>query len=104
VTAPVCIDETYPHFRLFARNAGGSRAGLDVTILYYDGKGRLVDTRVTRHVARSAGWQPTAPLPIEVFDRKGAAAAAPVAFRFTPHGKRARYVIDDVFVDTWSRS
>ena len=22
ITAPICIDETYPHFRLFARNAG----------------------------------------------------------------------------------
>ena len=26
VTAPICIDETYPHFRLFARNTGSSRA------------------------------------------------------------------------------
>src|SRR4051794_38688801 len=30
VTAPMCIDQTYPFFRLFARNAGQLKSGLKV--------------------------------------------------------------------------
>ena len=45
VTAPICIDETYPHFRLFARNAGSLNGALKIEVLYFDTKGKIVNTK-----------------------------------------------------------
>jgi hypothetical protein len=45
ITAPLCIDQTYPHFRLFARNAGSAKRSLEVDVLYYDTKGKVLATK-----------------------------------------------------------
>ena len=45
ITAPICIDETYPHFRLFARNAGSLKGALKIEVLYFDTKGKVINTK-----------------------------------------------------------
>ena len=45
ITAPICIDETYPHFRLFARNTGSLKGALKIEVLYFDTKGNIVNTK-----------------------------------------------------------
>jgi hypothetical protein len=103
VTAPLCIDETYPHFRMFARNVGKADGALRVEVLYYDSKGKVVATKSSDYKTKSPDWQPTGMLGIGVFDSKTTVAAAPVAFRFTPQGNETAYLIDDVYVDPWAR-
>ena len=102
-TAPICIDETYPHFRLFALNAGSGKRSLEIDVLYYDTKGKLQGTKPYGYESASTAWQPTPTIAIDVWD-KSPTAAAPVAFRFVPKGKDAHFVIDDVFVDPYARS
>jgi hypothetical protein len=103
VTAPICIDQTYPHFRLFALNAGSAKRSLEVDVLYYDTKGRLRGTKPYGYEAATNVWAATPPIAIDVWD-KSSATAAPVSFRFVPKGKDAHFVIDDVFVDPYARA
>ena len=103
VTAPICIDQTYPYFRLFALNAGSGKRSLEIDVLYYDTKGKLLSTKPYGYETSSVAWQPTPTIAIDVWD-KSATAAAPVSFRFVPKGKDAHFVIDDVFVDPYARS
>ena len=103
VTAPICIDETYPYFRLFAKNAGTGKSSLKIEVLFYDTKGKLINTKPYDYTTTSTAWQPTGTVKISVFTPKTTVAAAPVAFRFTPQGPTANYQIDDVYVDPWSR-
>ncbi len=98
-TAPLCIDETYPHFRLFVRNAGSLKAALKIEVVYFDNKGKVINTKPYDYKTVLPIWQPTGMVGINVFTSKTTVAAAPVAFRFTPTGKGARYQIDDVYVD-----
>ena len=58
-TAPICIDETYTHFRLFARNAGSGKRSLEIDVLYYDTKGKLLATKPYGYETTSTAWQPT---------------------------------------------
>jgi hypothetical protein len=102
-TAPLCIDETYPHFRLFARNTGPLTGVLKIEVLYLDSKGNIVNTKPYDYRASTNTWQPTGMVGINVFTSKTTVAAAPVAFRFTV-GNGASYQIDDVYVDPWARS
>jgi hypothetical protein len=102
ITAPLCIDETYPHFRLFARNTGALAGALKIEVLYFDAKGNIVNTKPVDYKTTTTGWQPTGMVGINVFTSKTTVAAAPVAFRFTT-GKDANYQIDDVYVDPWAR-
>jgi hypothetical protein len=103
VTAPLCIDETYPHFRLFARNLGAVGGALKIEVLYFDKGGKIVNTKPVDYKSTSTAWAPTGMVGINVFTSKTTVAAAPVAFRFTPTTKDARWVIDDVYVDPWAR-
>jgi hypothetical protein len=103
-TAPICIDETFPHFRLFARNAGSAKRSLEIDVLYYDTRGRLLSTKPYGYEAATDEWAATPPIAIDVWDKSPTGAAAPVAFRFTPKGKKGHYVIDDVFVDPYARA
>ena len=103
VTAPLCIDETYPHFRLFARNAGSLKGALKIEVLYFDTKGKVVNTKPYDYKPVSPSWQPTGLVGINVFTPKTTVAAAPVAFRFTPTTKDAHFQIDDVYVDPRAR-
>jgi hypothetical protein len=104
VTAPICIDQTYPYFRAFALNAGSAKRSLEIDVLYYDTKGKLLSTKPYGYEDDSTTWQPTPTIAIEVFDKKSTVAAAPVTFRFTPKGKDAHFQIDDVYVDPYSRA
>jgi len=100
VSSPVCVDETYPTFRLFARNTGNLASKLHVDVLYGSVKGRLVAKRAGVYKAATAQWSPTGLMKINVkFDASG---AAPVAFRFTPDN-RGTWQIDDVYVDPFMR-
>jgi hypothetical protein len=103
VTAPICIDQTYPYFRLFARNAGRAKSSLKIEVLYFDGQGKLLNTKPYDYKTGSTSWQPTGMVGINVFTPKTTVTAAPVAFRFTPTGTDAHHQIDDVYVDPWAR-
>ena len=98
-TAPLCVDETYPHFRLFVRNAGSPKSALKIEVVYFDKKGKVTSTKPYDYKPVGAEWQPTGLVGITVFTSKTTVAAAPIAFRFTPSGKGASYQIDDVYVD-----
>jgi hypothetical protein len=103
-TSPVmCIDSSYPHFRVFARNTGSIKSTLKVEVLYMDGKGKIVGSGSGTIADTTAGWQLSNPLRIGVtFNSAVAAGAAPVAFRFTPSGP-GNWQIDDVYVDPYAR-
>jgi hypothetical protein len=104
ITAPICIDDTYPWFRLFARNSGDVKGGLKVEILYLDTTGKLRTRASGVYTARTFGWAPTGTLKIPMtFDPTTAGGAAPVAFRFTPQGPSSSWQIDDVYVDPMAR-
>jgi hypothetical protein len=100
LSTPICIDETYPTFRLFARNTGNLASKLRVDVVYSDTGGRLAVKRAGTYRAASAEWSPTGIMRIKVkFDASG---AAPVAFRFTADN-RGTWQIDDVYVDPFLR-
>src|SRR4051812_34954854 len=102
LTAPLCIDATYPYFRLFARAA--ARQSLKVEVLAYDTRGKVLKTSPYNYQSGFSGWAPTPTIAISVFDLKPAAGvnAARVAFRFTPLGS-STFTIDDVYVDPFAR-
>jgi hypothetical protein len=102
--APVCIDETYPHFRLFARNLGSPKTALRIDVLYYDAKGNITATKPVDYKTAGNTWQPTGMVGIGVFTSKTTVAAAPVAFRFTPATRDGHFQIDDVYVDPRARA
>jgi hypothetical protein len=102
VTAPICIDRTYPYFRLFAKAANTTKNSLKIEVLFYDGKGNVVSAAPYSYSTTSPAWQPTSTVKIGVFTAKTTIAAAPVSLRFTPIGP-VGYQIDDVYVDPWAR-
>jgi hypothetical protein len=102
-SAPMCIDSSYPHFRLFARNLGKARSPLKAEVLFLNSKGGIKSTASGQVVAASTAWFPTNSLKIGVvFDAAVADGAAPVAFRFTA-ASEAEWRIDDVYVDPYAR-
>jgi hypothetical protein len=103
VTAPICIDPTYPYFRFFAKNVNANGANLEVEVLYYDSTGRVQKTQPVYYSSLAPGWQSTSRFNITVFSGTNVTSAAPVAFRFVPMGRTAHFRIDDVYVDPWSR-
>jgi hypothetical protein len=103
ITPAICVDETYPYFRLFARNAGAATGSLKIEVLFLDARGNVKATKPFLHGTSSTAWQPTGKVNIGLFTDGTTADAAPIAFRFTPVGAAARYQIDDVFVDPWCR-
>jgi hypothetical protein len=96
-TAPLCIDETFTHFRLFVRGSGTLR----VEVLYSDAKGKLASEKAGDVKPGSSDWAPTGRLPIEVIKKAGM-STVPVSFRFT--AKSGDVQVDDVYVDPWARS
>jgi hypothetical protein len=103
VTAPMCIDSSYPHFRLFARNTGRAKSTLKAEVLYLTAKGAVKGSAAGTVVAPGSDWLPTDSLKIDVtFDGTVADGAAPVVFRFTA-GKDSVWQIDDLYVDPMMR-
>jgi hypothetical protein len=102
-SAPMCIDSSYPHFRLFARNAGKPGSALKAEVLFLTAKGEIKATASGDIKAANPTWFPTNSLKIGVvFDTAVAGGAAPVAFRFTA-AKDADWEIDDLYVDPYAR-
>ena len=102
-SAPMCVDSSYPHFRVFARNLGKARTQLKAEVLFLNAKGDIKSTASGTVVAGNTAWSPTDSLKIGVtFNPYVAAGAAPVAFRFTS-GNDADWRIDDLYVDPWRR-
>ena len=103
-TSSICIDETYTHFRVFARNTGVASGQLKIEVIYYDTKGKLISSSSFAHKNTTNAWVASASIPIEVFNKKATTTVAPVAFRFSVGSKGASFQLDDVYVDPWARS
>ena len=102
-SAPMCIDSSYPHFRLFARNLGNAKSTLKAEVLFLNAKGEIKSTASGDIVAASTAWFPSDSLKIGVtFNAAVAGGAAPVAFRFTA-AKDSDWRIDDLYVDPYMR-
>jgi hypothetical protein len=103
VSAPICIDPTYPFYRLVARNTGALTSALRMEVLFLDANGKVKSTKSLDYRAGSTGWSPTGAAPISVFTAKTTVSAAPISLRFTPLAQGGRWQIDDVFVDPYMR-
>jgi hypothetical protein len=104
ISAPMCVDETFPNFRFFARNLGSTKATLQVTVLFLDSKGDVKSAKPGTLKASGSAWQLVNPMAIGVtFDRTALNAAAPIAFQFASSGK-GDWRIDDLMVDPYRRS
>jgi hypothetical protein len=105
-TAPICIDDTYPSFRFFARNTAGRKAKLRVEVLYTDVKGKLREVGTGDYATREGDWLPTGSLSIDVdWDKVTGGAgvgAIPVKFRLTAENNSS-FLVDDVYVDPMAR-
>jgi hypothetical protein len=101
-TAPMCIDQTYPWFRFFARNTSGGKAKLKVEVLYSDTKGKLREAGTGDYATRETDWLPTGSLGIDIDWEDIPGGSLPVSFRFTASGTSA-WLVDDVYVDPMAR-
>lgn len=101
-SAPICIDDRYPWFRLFARNTGSRRSKLRVEVLYTDTKGRLRSEGAGHYEAEHGRWEPTGNLDIDIDFREIPGGSLPVSLRFTA-GAGSRWLLDDVYVDPMAR-
>ena len=95
-STPLCIDETFTHFRAFVRGSGTVR----VEIVFPDANGTMT-SRQAGDVKPGRTWAPTGQLPIAVIKKAGT-TTVPVSFRFT--ALQGSFQIDDVYVDPWARS
>jgi hypothetical protein len=100
VTSPaMCIDDRYPHFRLFARNNGSVRGSVKAEVLFLNLQGLVRATASGTISAQTGAWFPSDSLKIGVaFDDALSNGAAYVAFRFTAD-RGASWQIDDFYVD-----
>jgi hypothetical protein len=95
VSAPMCIDRTYPTFRFFARNLSAGNGTLQVDVLWQEsGVRKTSKAGLDRKAA--TGWTPVKSLRLP----SGALSTGrlePVTFRFTAVG--GSYEVDDLYVD-----
>jgi hypothetical protein len=100
---PMCIDSTYPHFRLFARKMTTGKSGLKVNVMYLDNKGNLKGTTSGELRTQLNDWALTNAFNIGVtFNPDLYNGAAPVRFQFSA-GKDNNWKIDDLYVDPYAR-
>jgi hypothetical protein len=103
ISAPMCIDETFPNFRFFAKAAKVSKSPLTVTVLFMDAKGTIKSAKSGIYVAKTPGWNLVDPMAIGIDIHPTATnAAAPVAFQFTS-AKDGSWQIDNLLVDPYRR-
>ena len=101
VSAPMCIDRTYPSFRFFARNAGASSSELRVDVLWQE-SGVTRSSRAQLDRKAGTAWAPVKSLMLP----SGALSTGrlePVRFRFTAVGAGGSWQIDDLYVDPYMR-
>jgi hypothetical protein len=101
VSAPMCIDRTYPSFRFFARNAGLATSTLQVEVLWQESG---VTKKFKAALDKKAGtsWTPVKSLKLP----SGALSTGrlePVTFRFTAVGAGGAWQVDDLYVDPYMR-
>jgi hypothetical protein len=102
ISAPICIDDSFPSFRFFARNTGDLSSGLKVEVLYMDVRGSLRSDGSGVYAVDDHDWGPSDSFGIDMtFAAEN--GAAPVAFRFTPQGRGGEWQIDDLYVDPMAR-
>jgi hypothetical protein len=98
-SAPICIDDTYPWFRFFARNTSGHKGKLKVEVLYTDSRGRARAEGTGDYATSESAWRPSDTLGIPVeFEHAGETVV--VSFRFTA---LSSFELDDVYVDPMAR-
>jgi len=99
VSAPMCIDRTYPSFRFFARNLTTGEGDLHVEVLWQE-SGVRRSNKAGLDKKAGTTWTPVKSLKLP----SGALSTGrlePVTFRFTAVG--GAYRLDDLYVDPFMR-
>ena len=100
----MCIDGTYPSFRIFARNTGSAKSTLKVEVLYMDRKGRIVGSGSGSIAGTTATWQLSNVLNIgRDVQHRGRRRCGASRLPLHPSGGGANWQIDDVYVDPYAR-
>ena len=103
-TSPLmCIDGSYPHFRVFARNTGSTRSTLKVEVLYMDAKGKIVGSGSgTIAGATAAGSSPPSQHRRDL-QHRGRRRGGTRRLPLHPFGRARQRQIDDVYIDPYAR-
>ena len=99
VSAPMCVDRTYPSFRFFGRNLSAGKGDLQVEVLWQE-SGVRRSSKVTLDRKAATAWTPVKSLRLPT----GALSTGrlePVTFRFIAVG--GAWQIDDLYVDPFMR-
>ena len=100
LSAPVCIDATYSSFRFFARTTS-LRADLKVEVIWWEsGASHVATLRLDDWT--DVLWSPVTPIALPSEHLSGD-TLEPVQFRFTVTGKSGAWLVDDLYVDPFSR-
>ena len=103
-TSYMCVDTSYPYFRLFARNTGSSSSRLKVEVLYLDSAGAVKALSSGNLSTSTTSWQLSAKLGIAIGQvQLGADGTGKVAFRLTPRDTVGNWQVDDLYVDPHRR-
>ena len=100
VSAPMCIDRSYPSFRFFARNVSGGKGNLNVEVLWQESGARKTFKAALDKKAGTS-WTPVKSLKLP----SGALSTGrlePVTFRFTTDAAGG-FQVDDLYVDPYMR-
>jgi hypothetical protein len=100
VSAPMCIDRSYPTFRFFARNVTGGKGTLSVEVLWQE-SGKSKSFKASLDKKAGTGWTAVKSLKLP----SGALTTGrlePVTFRFTAD-TAGSFQVDDVYVDPFMR-
>jgi hypothetical protein len=98
-TSPtMCVDESYPTFRFFARS-GERSPTLKVEVVSSTPHGFEASTATTPLRASTSSWSLTDDIQLPTATPAVAPGGRLVAFRFTAKGRSGSWQIDDVYVD-----
>jgi hypothetical protein len=107
-TAPMCVDSSFPAFRLFAKGDARKKATLAVQVILLDARGATLSKQTVQTDAKSVGaWRALEPLALyPTVTSKGVPinVATRMALRFSAPADGGSWRIDDVYVDPWRRS
>jgi hypothetical protein len=101
LSAPVCIDDTYSSLRFFARRARPSRSDLKVEVLWWKSGATRAST-VELHPVAGLLWAPVRPIELPTA-HLSTGELEPIQFRFSVGEGGAGWLVDDVYVDPFSR-
>jgi hypothetical protein len=102
LSAPICVDATYPSFRFFARKTRVNVGDLQVEVLWSE-SGATHSETISLHRWGGLLWAPVRALELPS-EHLSTGGLEPVRFRFiaTGHGGGA-WLLDDLYVDPFSR-